>query len=191
MPDCQLIIEFTPATFGTGPMLTTLDFRVPDTTDEMEDVLADVVTWWDAESNWHPYLYSGLGVPNFIVRGEFSGNIVEYNAPGANGPTGLEPDLPGISYRIVKDGSRPLGGRRGSMFLPGAEAGSHSKAGTLTGPAQTAIGAGATALLGVIEASTVGNLVIQRHNVGGTESTSVVTSMTCQSTVSFLQRRYR
>ena len=191
MPDCQLALVWNDPTFGTGPMMTSLDFRVPETTDQMEDTLSAVYNWWEADTNWKPYLYSGLGLCQFIAKGIFGGNVVEETISGGTAPTGLEPSLPGVSFRLVKDTSRPPGGRRGSMYLPGAENSAHSKAGVLTEPAIAALNAGAADLVTAIEAAVVGNYLIQHHNVSEDETTSVVTGLTARQTVSYLNRRYR
>jgi len=191
MPYCELDFIFDAATIGTGPFRTGCEFFVPDTTDQMEDIMNCAADWWTAASTFKGYIASAMGGPILQAQGVFSGNVVEYQTARLGVPTGLAPELPGVSFRAVKSGNRPLGGRRGSMFWPGAENTAHDGDGVLQGSARVDLDAGLTTLLTDVEAEVTGAYFSQKHVVLGEESHSVVTDFSVENTVSFLQRRYR
>jgi len=148
-------------------------------------------TWWDAPTPLKAYIDANLGQPVVTARGVFAGNVVENETAALTVSTGLAMELPGVSFRCPKTSSRPLGGRRGAMYWPGAENSAHDGDGVLTTGVRTAIDAALTQLLTDIESSSPGVYIAQRHVLDGEESFGVVTDIGCDNTVSFLNRRYR
>lgn len=191
MPICTISQTWAAPEYGTGPFRTSLDVDVASSTSEAVDAMEAWEAWWTSASTFLGYFDSGLGQSSLTVTGVFGGVVFEDQISGLTAPTGLDPELGGVSLRAVKLGNRPEGGRRGSMFWPGLENSAHGSNGLLLGSCEADTQAGLNTLLADLEASAVGTTVVQRHIVAGDESTTVVTGFDVSPSVSFLQRRYR
>lgn len=191
MPTCKLSITWpTPAT-GTGPFKTGFDFTVPGGSSDQEDVVDAVEAWWEAQTNFRAIFSSGLGIGTVSSVGEFGGVVVEYTGPALSAPTGSTPDLPGVSLRLIKVASRPAGGRRGSMFWPQPNSGVIDAEGFVAAGTVTIANTAGAALITAVEGAVTGAELVQVHNVAGTPTETLVTSFSCASTASYLNRRYR
>lgn len=192
MPICKVSFVWPSPTSGTGPFTTGFHVDVPGGSSDQEDVVEALWSWWDTETVLKPYLSAQLGNGYIESIGEFGGSVVEYRSEfNLDAPTGVTAELAGVSARMIKVASRPAGGRRGSMFWPMIENSAHDEDGLLTGPAVTAFNTAGAAILAAVEGAVVGAVVVQVHNISGTESTTQVTSMAIEPSVSFLNRRYR
>lgn len=181
------------ATFGSPPFSMGFNFGVSEDSGDMEQVADDIVTFWTAQTTVLGYLTEDLGPMTVVVDGIYSGSSQQYvSAPGL-APTGSPMDLPGVSVRFRANGARPVGGRRGSMFLPGLESAGSDENGTLNGTYRSTLDTWVTSLVGVVESAVVGLAIYTLHAIGDppTESESVVTDFDVAPTVSFLNRRYR
>lgn len=191
MPVCKLSQVWDSPTFGTGPFRTSLEVDIPTSSAELQDAVDAWEAWWAADTLLRPYIYSGLGTSQILGIGTFAGVVVEVSAGPCIAPSGLAPELPGVSFRVGKLGNRPEGGRRGSMFWPGAENSAHDGDGILQGSAASDIQTSLDNLRDDLEASNPGVVVVQSHTVAGNTTVTAVTGFDTYSTVSFLQRRYR
>lgn len=183
--------------FASGPTGTSPPFKtglwVFDTLDATSGTLDIVHDWWEAATTFRGYLSSAMGIPTITIRGVVSGNVEEESVTGS-APTGSAPDLPGVALRALLLGSRPEGGRNPSMFWPclsgSVTAGDGTVGSTERTNSNTALNTLRTDLL-------VGTPGSERfwcavHRVGGGSTTiSQVNSVSVQSTLSWLQRRYR
>lgn len=191
MPICSLDFVFDQATIGTPPFRTGFDVDIPTTTDELVDAMDAAANWWTTATTFRSYIAAAMGGPRVEVAGIFSGVVFEDTTTNLGVPTGLVPELPGVSFRAVKLGNRPAGGRRGSMFWPGAENSAHDGDGILQGTTRVDLQAGLETLRTDLEASNPGVFISQSHTVAGVSSSTAVTNFQVMNTVSFLQRRYR
>lgn len=181
------------ATIGSPPFSMGFNFGASEDSGDMEQVADDIITFWNAQTTVLGYLTADLGPMTVVVDGIYSGVSVQYVATGGIAPTGSPVDLPGVSVRFRATGNRPVGGRRGSMFLPGLEGAGADEHGVLNGTYRSNLDSWVTSLVGVVESAVVGLTVRTLHAIGDppTESTSVVTDFDVAPTVSFLNRRYR
>lgn len=175
---------------GTGPYKTSIDLESPLAGD-FGDILTAVSAWWEASATFRGYLSSAMGAPLLTLGGEFGGIAVEDSLQTASAPTGGAPDLPGASIRAIKLGSRPAGGRRGSMFWPGVSGTATQATGALDATPRTNIGLALNDLRDDIEAAVAGAYLKQLHVVDGSPSETAVTDFSIAPTISWLQRRYR
>jgi len=191
MAICNLSFNFSASIpGGSGPYKTGVDVEVP-TAGDMPAVLAAAVAWWSAATSFRALFAASMGAPLVVLRGEFGGTVVEEATQSASAPTGLTPDLPGVSLRAIKIGSRPVGGRRGSMFWPGLVGTETDALGQVDSGARTDAKVALDDLIADIEGSVVGAYVAQVHVVAGDETTTVVNEWTISPTMSWLNRRYR
>lgn len=191
MTVCRISQEWANPEYGSGPFKTSLEVDVPASTSELVDAMEAWEAWWESATTFIGYFDAGLGVSTLTGTGVFGGVVFEHQIANLSAPTGLDPELGGVSARAIKLGNRPEGGRRGSMFWPGLENSAHSSSGALVGSTAADLNAGLETLLSDLEASAVGLTVVQSHNVAGDTSTTVVTGFDIAPTVSFLNRRYR
>lgn len=191
MPFTTLSQVWSDPEFGSGPFKTSLDVVVPSSQAEMVLAAEAWEDWWNADTLLRPYLDSGLGQSFITARGVFGSAVIEEVVGPLVAPSGLDPELPGVSFRVLKLGPRPEGGRRGSMFWPGVENSAHDSHGALIGATAGDISTAVDNLRVAIEASTVGVQVVQRHIVAGDVTDTPISGFQCQSTVSYLNRRYR
>jgi len=175
---------------GSGPFKTAIGVEVPLALD-MPTVLSEVSDWWEAASTFRGYFASTLGAPLLLLQGEFSGIVVEESLQTASAPTGGAPDLPGASMRAVKLGSRPVGGKRGSMFWPGLSGTVTQATGIVDSTPATNMHVALEALRTAVEGAAAGAYLAQRHVVDGVESVTPVIDFDISNTLTFMNRRYR
>lgn len=187
----RVTLNFPNPTTGTGPF--SFGFNVGDSDDSGDLALLAEATriWWNGNATVAGYFSSQLGDGEVVAVGEYGGVLVEAVDDGVLAPTGSPSDLPGVSVRALMLGNRPVGGRRGSFFVPLLEAAGADENGVLNGTYRTNISAWLDDLRDAIETAVVGLTIRTLHTIDSVESTSVVTGIEAATTVSFLQRRYR
>lgn len=188
-PRCQL--TWPDATVGTPPFSMGFNFGESTTNQDLEDVCEAVQIYWNAATTVKGYLTEDLGPITVVADGIYSGVAQTYSTAPGDAPTGSPMDIPGIAVRFRALGSRPVGGRRGSMFLPGLEGAGSDQDGVLNGTYRTELDAWATGLVTEVEGAFTGAFVCTLHTVDSVESFTVVPDFDVAPTVSFLQRRYR
>lgn len=179
------------AIIGTPPFSMGFNFGESTTNADLEDVADAVGAHWNAETTVLGYLTADLGPMTVVADGIYSGVAQTYSTAPLNAPTGSPMDIPGIAVRFRALGSRPVGGRRGSMFLPGLEGAGSDQDGVINGTYRSNLDAWATALVTEVEAAFTGAFVCTLHTIDSVESFTVVSDFDVAPTVSFLQRRYR
>jgi hypothetical protein len=175
-------------TGGTPPYVTSMDFA-NDAAPDAGDLGALLVGCQDAwNDNITQFISNTLGGGHADGLYQRSADVLEGTVPiddGDDGAGSLE--TMGFSYRVIKIGARPTGGRRGSMFIMGAQTDGFDGTGAISsGAIQGAVNDFFVALQGITDWHP-----IQTHNVGGTPTVSTVLSLSLAPTVSFLRRRYR
>lgn len=179
------------ATIGTPPFSMGLNFGESTTNQDLEDVAEALKTHWNAAGTVLGYLTSALGPTTIQADGIYSGVAQQYVTTPGSAPTGSPPDLVGISVRCRFLGSRPVGGRRGSMFLPGLEGAGQDETGTLNGTYRTNLTSFFNGIIGAVEGAFTGAFCCTLHTIDGSPSFTVNQTAEAAPTVSFLQRRYR
>jgi len=187
----RLTFKWPYATIGTPPFTMGFNFGESTSSGDLADVVSDVATWWAAQTTLLGYLTQELGPLYLEAVGEYAGLVVVEESAALAAPTGSPVDLPGVSVRLLLEGNRPRGGRKGCMYLPGLEGAGADETGTLNGTYKSNIDAAFTAMLTAVEASFAGAGIYTLHNVDGTPSQNVITDISVANTVSWLQRRYR
>lgn len=188
-PRCTF--TFPSPTLGTGPFTFGFNFGESTSSSDLLDVATDVAAVWDGATAFRGIFSDKLGTPTVTCIGEYAGIVDEEAVTCANAASGSDPDLSGVSARIIWGGNRPAGGRRGCMYLPMIEGTAVNANGTLTAGVGAEIDAFGTALIDAVEAAVVGLTIRTLHNVDGNPSQTVVPDCSVASTVSFLQKRYR
>lgn len=173
----------------SAPYVTGFDFSCANAVD-CEATVGNLDEWWTAATAFRNLLDVALGTPIITCSGEFGGTSFEFQQVATDDPAGGAPALPGASFRCIKIANRPRGGRRGSMFWPGAESTAYTSTGELVAGIQSTIDTALTGLLASIAVIT-DQTMVQTHIIGGVTTTSEVYDWAIANTVSYLNRRYR
>jgi hypothetical protein len=187
----RVTLNFPNPETGTGPFSFGFNVGESDDSGDLALLTEAVRIWWNGNATVAGYFSSDLGAGNVTAVGEYGGVLVEDVDNGALAPTGSPSDLPGVSVRALMQGNRPVGGRRGSFFVPLLEAAGADEHGVINGTYHTNISSWLNDLVDAVETAVVGVTIRTLHTIDSVESQSVVTGITAAETVSFLQRRYR
>jgi len=189
----RITFTWPEATIGSPPFSMGFNVGASEDSSDLDELLEDIATFWNAQSTVLGYLTEDLGPLTLVADGIYSGITVQATNTDGNAPTGSPMDLPGVAVRFVFQGNRPVGGRRGSMFLPGLEGAGANEEGVLNGTYRSNLVTWADGLQAVVEGTTNPLTVRTLHTIGDppVESETVVTSINVAPTVSFLNRRYR
>lgn len=173
---------------GTPPYVTSLDFINDDAVDDGDAgvLLSGCETAWNTHIT--QFISATLGGGHVDVVYQRSTDVFEGSVPIDDGDDAADSlETMGFSFRVVKNGARPTGGRRGAMYIMGARGDSFNGNGTITSTGiQTALDDFFTDLVAIS-----GWHPITVHKIDEVESITTVLSLSLAPTISFLRRRYR
>lgn len=188
----RTVVNFPNAAIGGSPPFSFgFNWGVSEDSGDLALVTAAVVAWWEADTTVLGYLDSALGAPTVTSTGVYGGIVLEDAALTVDPPTGSVSDLVGVSVRMLMNGNRPVGGRRGCFYVPGVEGTTSDGAGIVNATYRTNFSAWGESLRTAIEGAFAGAFLATLHTVDSVESESAITNVACAPTVSFLNRRYR
>lgn len=187
----RLTVGFPDAVIGTPPFSFGFNFGESSSSGDLQLVTDEVRDWWESDATVLGYLTQDLGIPTITAQGIYGGVLVEAESLTGDAPTGSPMDLPGVSVRFLQLGNRPVGGRRGSFFVPGLEGAGSDQDGILNGTYRANLIAWGQALQTSVESAFAGATMVTLHTIDSVESETVTIDITVSPTVSFLQRRYR